>query len=101
METLIYLFGVTAIVVINSLIAYVLGWFLTEVIILPFAFKPFNCRQCLTFWFTVLLNFVLAWVVSPYLGTDRLVAIYGITGVGALMGLINYLHIKLKFRIYG
>lgn len=105
MDTLIFLIGVTAIVALNSLIAFVLGWLLTEVIILPLNFKPFNCRPCLTFWFTVLLNFVLAWIVAPYfirrgLVLDRLTLIYGIAGVGVLAGFINFQYIKLKFRIY-
>lgn len=105
MDTLLFLIGVTAIIAFNYLIAYVLGWLLTEVIILPWNVKPFNCRPCLTFWFTVLLNFVLSWIVAPYfirrgLVSDRLTLIYGITGVGVLTGLINFLYIKLKFRIY-
>lgn len=105
MDTLIFLTGVAAIVAFNSLIAYLFGWLLTEVFKLPLNFKPFNCRPCLTFWFTVLLNFVLAWVVAPYfmrrgLVSDRLTLIYGIAGIGVLAGLINFLYIKLKFRIY-
>ena len=105
MDTLIFLIGVSAIVALNSLIAYTLGWLFTEVILLPLNFKPFNCRPCLTFWFTALLNFAFAWIVAPYfirrgLALDRLTLIYGIAGVGVLMGLINFLYIKLKFRIY-
>ncbi len=105
MDTLIFLIGVTAIIAVNSLIAFVLGWLLTEVIILPLNFKPFNCRPCLTFWVTALLNFIWAWVVAPYfiqrgLVSDRITVMYGIAGVGVLAGLINFQYIKLKFRIY-
>ena len=105
MDTLIFLTGVTAIIALNSLIAYVLGWLLTEVVRLPLNFKPFNCRPCLTFWFTVLLNYILSWLVAPYFACRGLVVngltlIYGITGIGVLTGLINFLYIKLKFKIY-
>lgn len=103
MDTLIFLIGVTAILAFNSLIAYILGWLLTEVVALPLNFKPFNCRPCLTFWFTLILNFVLAWTASPFFvirGVEWLTAFYGVAGVGVLMGFINFLYIKLKFRIY-
>lgn len=105
MDTLIFLIGVTAIIALNSLVAFALGWLLTEVFILPLNFKPFNCRPCLTFWLTALLNFVFAWLVAPYfirhgLVVDRLTIIYGVAGVGVLAGLLNFQYIKLKFRIY-
>ncbi len=105
MDALLFLIGVTAVAVVNSLLAYLLGWFLTDVRPLPWHFKPFNCRPCLTFWLTAGLNFVFAWIVAPYflrrgLVADRLVVLYGITGVGVLLGLLNFLYIKLKFQVY-
>ena len=105
METLIFLIGVTAIVAINSLVAFVLGWLFTEKWRLPLRFKPFNCRPCLTFWLTAGLNFIFAWIVAPYflrngLVADRLVVIYGVAGVGVLLGLLNFIYIKLKFQVY-
>lgn len=105
MDTWIFLIGVTAMIAVNSLIAYALGWLFTEVIILPMNFRPFNCTQCLTFWFTVLLDFALAWIVAPCflrrgLVLDRLTLIYGITGIGVLAGYINFQYIKLRYRIY-
>lgn len=105
METLIFLLGVAALVVVNALVAFLLGYVFTEVVRLPLRFKPFTCRPCLTFWFTVVLAFVLALFVVPYFpGVDsapvRTVIRFGLISVGALMGLISYLYIKLKFRIY-
>ena len=105
MDTLIFLIGTTAFIVVNSLIAYLLGWVFTEAVAPVFDVKPFNCRPCLSFWFSTLLNFVFAWVVAPYfvrrgLVVDRSVVVYGIAGAGVLLGLINFLYIKLKFRVY-
>lgn len=105
MDTLIFLIGVTALIAAASLIGWALGWLFTEVIRLPLNFKPFTCRPCLTFWATAGLNFVLAWVIAPYfmrrgLVVDRLTLIYGLTGIGALAGLINFLTIKLKHQVY-
>jgi len=105
MDTLIFLLGVTALIALSSLTAFVLGWLLTQVIRLPLRFKPFNCRPCLTFWFTVALNFALAWAVAPCfmqrgLVLDRLTLMYGFTCIGVLAGFINFLYIKQKFRIY-
>jgi len=101
METMIFLVGITAAIVINTLIAYLLGRILTEVVTLPLDFRPFNCRPCLTFWLTVALNCLLAWTAVPTACVaNRLTIIYGIAGAGVLAGLINFLYIKLKFRIY-
>lgn len=122
METLIFLVGVTAIVALNALLAFTLGWLFTEVVRLPLNFKPFTCRPCLTFWFTVVLGIVLALILTPYFpGVESLVAVdnngvelgreiyygpvriavtFGLIGVGILVGFINFLYIKLKFRIY-
>ena len=105
MDTLIFLIGVSAIIVANSLAAYALGWLFTEAVTPVLSVKPFNCRPCLSFWLSVLLNFAFAWVVAPYfvrrgLVVDRSVVIYGIACAGILLGLINFLYIKLKFRIY-
>lgn len=105
METAIFLLVVTAIMAVMSLLAFIAGWFLTEVIIHPLNFKPFNCRPCLTFWLTVLTYFVYSLVISPYftnkgLVSDRFTLMYGITGIGVLAGLIKFLYIKLKFRVY-
>lgn len=105
METLIFLFGVAALLVVNALVAFLLGYVFTEVVRLPLSFKPFTCRPCLTFWFTVLLGVVLACFITPYFpGVEvaqvRTVVRFGLILAGALMGLISYLYIKLKFKVY-
>ena len=105
MNTIIFLIGVAALIVVNSLLAFVLGWLFTEVFPLPLKFKPFSCRPCLTFWLNVLLGVSLALLITPYFpGSDNpdicTVIRFGLIGVGMLMGLICFLYIKLKFRIY-
>lgn len=105
MDTLIFLTGIAAMIAVTSLIAYALGWLFTEVVVLPMNFKPFNCTQCLTFWFTVALNFGLSWLVAPCLMErgfvlDLLTIRYGFAGIGVLAGYINFQYIKLKYRIY-
>lgn len=105
MEIVIFLFCVTAIVVISAFLAYTLGWLFTEVIRLPLNFKPFTCRPCLAFWINVILGVILAFDAAPlFPGADnpdvRFTVTYGLVGVGVLAGFINYLYIKLKFRIY-
>ena len=105
MNTLFFLIGIAAIVAVNSFLAYTLGWLFTEVIILPLNFKPFNCRPCLTFWFTSAIGTAFAELIAPHFPGAADPAVYttvafGLTGVGLLAGLINFLYIKLKFRIY-
>lgn len=105
MDTWIFLTGIAALVVAVGVLAPVLGWFFTEVIVLPLNFKPFNCMQCLSFWFSVLLNFGLSWMVSPCfmalgLVQDLTTIVYGFTGIGVLEGLVVYQYIKLKYRVY-
>lgn len=127
MEALSFLIIVTAMAVFNAFLAYVLGWLFTEVVRYPLQFKPFNCRGCLAFWANLLLGVLLAFTLtpyfpavecvtsvrqnlatgeitelanSPYYGPVRLSVTYGIIAVSVLTGLINFLYIKLKFRIY-
>lgn len=105
METLIFLIGVTAILAVIGLAAFVLGWLFTEVVRPVLSFKPFNCRPCLTFWLTVLLSIVYALIVSPILVRYGItpytsVSVYAIVGVGVLTGLISFFYIKAKFKIY-
>lgn len=105
MDTLIFLIGITAIMAVMCLAAYVLAWLLTEVVRLPIQVRPFNCRQCLTFWLSVILNAVFAFIVTPTviqrgITSYASVSLYAIIGVGILMGLLNFLYVKTKFRIY-
>jgi hypothetical protein len=105
MQTLVFILVAAAVMLANALIAWVLAWFFTEVIILPIKKKPFNCRGCMSFWLTWLMGvawaFVLVRYVAPVLNTEaRVIVIAGLIGVAFLVGLINYLYIKTKFRIY-
>ncbi|CCZ05902.1 unknown [Odoribacter sp. CAG:788] len=105
MNTVIFLSGVAAIVAFNAFIAFTLGWLFTEVIRLPLNFKPFTCRPCLTFWFTVIQGVILALILTPYFPWAENLQVstvirFGLIGVGVLTGLINFLYIKLKFKIY-
>ena len=104
MEALSFLIIVTAMAVFNAFLAYVLGWLFTEVVRHPLQFKPFNCRGCLTFWVNLLLGVLLAFVAAPLHPCNeypdmRTTVLYGIVAVSVLTGLINFLYIKLKFRI--
>jgi len=88
-----------------SFLAYIAGWLLTEVAPLPFNFKPFNCRPCMTFWLTAAANACCAFVVSPLfidLGivSETVTALYGVAGAGVLLGFMNFLYVKLKYKIY-
>lgn len=105
MEALFFLIGVTAVMLINIFIAYVLGWLFTEVIRMPFNFKPFNCRPCLTFWLTVVISITYSFIVTPLfiqrgIISDAMTGYYALVCIGFLLGFINYLFIKLKFKIY-
>lgn len=105
MNTYVFLACVAALVVVNAFLAFVMGWLFTEVFSLPLRFKPFNCRPCLTFWLSVLCGVALAFIITPYFpGTGspdvRSVIRFGLAGVGTLFGLISFLYIKLRFRVY-
>lgn len=90
MELIRALVQIVIIYIINMLAMYVLAWFLTEIKPLPIKVKPFNCRGCLSFWFTALSGTAIALALgAPWL---ILVAVF--------TGLINYFYIKSKFKIY-
>jgi hypothetical protein len=104
MTQIIQACGVAALYAVNALIMYVLGWFLTEVIALPWKVKPFTCRECLTFWFTLLAGCTLGFFITPHLsiGTAaeaRSFVRAGLCGVSALSGLTTFFYIKSKFQI--
>lgn len=106
MDLLLFILTNAAVMVANALTAWALAWLFTEQIVLPWKVKPFNCRACLSFWITWVLGTVYAVVLSfnwqgPELSTEaRLIIIAGLIGVAFLVGLINYLYIKAKFKIY-
>jgi hypothetical protein len=105
MEALFFLIGVTEVMLLIVFVARELGWLFTEVIRLPLNFKPFNCRPCLTFWFTVAICIAYSFIIAPVfiergIISDAITGYYSLTGIGFLLGYINYLSIKLKFKIY-
>lgn len=103
MEQVLQACGVAALYFGNALIMYALGWLLTEVFALPWKFKPFNCRECLTFWLTAVGGVVLAMLVPRHLSVcqdGRVLLSTGLTGVSVLLGLTNFLYVKSKIQIY-
>ena len=99
MDTVLHTCGIAALYVANVLIMYALAWFFTEVIRLPWKVKPFTCRECLAFWLTLIGGIVLAFIVTVP-DCARTFSRLTLCGSAVLMGLINYLYIKIKFRIY-
>lgn len=75
--------------------AWLLGWFLTSVVTLPIRVKPFNCRECLTFWLTFLGGTALSVNVAP----DSYHAVY-LVAISLCYATIFYLLLTSKFTIY-
>ena len=105
MSTFIFSFLVLLALLCNTLIMYVLAWLLTEKIKLRITVKPFSCRECLSFWLTLLGGIVIAFAIlkrGPVFPTvqaqqfARLIVVYA----AAFLGFVNYLYIKSKFKIY-
>lgn len=77
-------------IIVSALVSNVLAFVLTEVFELPIKRKPFTCYGCLSFWLTLALGSVLAFFVcQPYGYAASLIC-----------GLLNYLYVKLKYRVY-
>lgn len=102
MNTLLTAFGLAFITVCNLLIMYGLGHLLTDVVRPIVNRKPFNCRECLTFWLTLLGGLAVALFSRRYfdLKITKNVATYALIGIAWLCAFINYLYIKSKFKIY-
>ena len=73
-----------------ALVSNVLAFVLTEVFTLPIKRKPFTCYGCLSFWLTLALGSVLAFFVCQPYGY----------AVSFVCGLLNYLYLKLKYKVY-
>jgi len=95
MDTILQVGGIAALQIANILVMYILAWFFTEVITLPWRVKPFTCRECLAFWFTWIGGIALAFAV-----TGDTYSRLTLCWTGFLLGIINYLFIKTKFKIY-
>lgn len=105
MEAIIFLTGVAAILAVIALLAHLLGWVLTEVTALPWDFKPFNCRPCLTFWLTwggiaLCAPIIGAKLAAAGITCTRGAAIYALVLVGALLGVANFWYVKSKTNIH-
>lgn len=89
-----------------ALLSYVLGYVLTETELkLRFNIKPFTCRPCMTFWITILLFVVIAYLFTPQLIESGIInrpmsSYVAIIGLGILIGLNIFQYIKLKFKTY-
>lgn len=102
METLIFCFTVAAVYACNFLVGRGLGWLLTEFRGPLLRFKPFNCRGCMTFWLTFLPGLALARLFSNPIEAEgvRDVIAFLLSVVAFLSSFINYLYIKIKFKVY-
>lgn len=102
METQLFCIAVAAVYAVNFLVAWALAWAFTEFRGPLFRFKPFNCRGCMSFWLTFLPGLWLARLLSGPIEVDtvRQVIAFLLYGVAFLSALINYLYIKIKFKVY-
>lgn len=79
-------------IVVNLLASNMLGYLTTRGRAV-LQFKPFNCRECLTFWVTLALGVIIAFSYSGQLLTMALI-------IAVLSAFLNYYYIKSKFKIY-
>ena len=102
MGTLYTLLAIAAVLIVSALIAKALAYLLTEVYKLPIKRKPFNCYGCLSFWFTLVFGLVVAFVVRRYFEQPEAKAVVTLTTTAQAftLGIINYLLIKIKYRVY-
>lgn len=102
MGLLFTLLGIAAILFAISLVSNGLAYLFTEVWPLPIKRKPFSCYGCLAFWLTFIFGTVLAFVVRRYFDAmeTRNVVTYGVIGLAFTLGLINYLIVKIKYKVY-
>lgn len=92
MEQLIFTLGLTALLVVSVLISSRLAWLFTVKWGPLFAFKPFNCEACATFWLTFASCAAVLWALDD-LSIER-------TLIGAAcIGLGNYYRTLSKFNI--
>lgn len=86
----------------TALIANVLAWVLTEVRQPVFPFKPFTCWGCLSFWLTLVFGTAVALEMPGGYGCPetKITEAYGILAASVLLGLINYLWVENKSKVY-
>lgn len=104
MQMLFFILTVIAVLAFNALVSYVLAWCVTEHWRPLINVKPFNCRGCLSFWLTFLMSFFWAYdLVTQCLYIEdaetRVIIYTGAVLASGLLGLINYLIVKSKFKV--
>jgi len=95
MDTLLFISLIISIYWGVMVVSYVLAWLFTEVLEPPINRKPFNCRGCLSFWLTTTYGILAAFLITP--GTAGRLAL---SVLSVILGLLNYLYIRKKFKIY-
>lgn len=90
MEALKYI-GIAVLIAVNLHVTSVLGWYYTEYRKPLFNVKPFNCRECCTFWLTLMGGFALSAALSWHWIAATIAALG--------MGLFNFYMVKSKIKI--
>lgn len=88
METIILIVVLLAILLLSNALGYLAT-------LKPWPnVKPFNCRECLTFWITLIAGGLFAWMHNDP-GT-RAVFFY----IAVLSAFLNYFYITSKIKVY-
>ena len=95
MEPNIKGFAISLIFIAIALLSNKIGDLLTRKTDPLLNFRPFNCRPCLTFWLTFLLGSLIS-----IIATSEDFARLALIAQSAVVGLINYVVTKSKFKIY-
>lgn len=77
--------------------AFILGFFLTEKVKPIINVKPFNCRPCLTFWFSVCFGALTIYLFTRHFGVPpTFVNLFIASVIAVLASYLNYLTAKLN-----
>jgi amino acid transporter len=80
--------------------AFVLGFFFTEKTKPVINVKPFNCRPCLTFWFSLGFGALTVYLFTRYFGVPpTLTYMFIASAIVVLASYINYLTAKLNTKV--
>lgn len=83
--------SIAALIAVNMHVSSVLGWYYTEYKKPIFNRKPFNCRECCTFWLTLIGGFALGAAMDLHWIATILNA--------AAMGFLNFALVKSSIKI--
>lgn len=102
METVTSLLEIACALLMSTLIANGLAYQLTEVWRPPFKRKPFTCFGCMAFWLTFFFGLVLGILSRQNFdcAETRTVVTAGVAALSFLLGLLSFLNVKIKYRIY-